>query len=272
MRIMFALLCATLVLAFSGCGEGPERSSTPSPKVVGRAIDYVDGDQELEGYLAYDEARTGKRPGVIVVHEWWGLGEHAKERARRLAAEGYVAFCDDMYGKGRLTDAVEQAKQWSGPIYEDARGVGVRRMEAGLGVLRAQPQLDAERVAAVGFCFGGTLVLEWAWSGADLDAVVSFHGNPRPPQPDEAAGVKASVLVCHGAEDPFVEQAAIQALQQGLRGTPVDWAYVEYAGARHSFTNKSVDALGIPGARYHADADQRSWEHMRTLLKERFAR
>lgn len=280
-RVLALLLVAPLGL--TACGEAdradPEGTpaaapAPPAPRLVERAVAYADGETALEGHFAYDAARSGPLPVVFVVHEWWGLGEHARERARRLAGLGYAAFCVDMYGKGRLTDEFESAQAWSGEIYADLRGIGVRRLEAGrralLEAARADgPELAADRAAAIGFCFGGTLVLEWAWSGADLRAVVCFHGNPRPPAAEEAAGVKAAVLVCHGAADPLVTQEALQELRDGLRATPVDFTFVEYAGARHSFTSPEADTRGFDAVGYHPAADRRSWEHMRALLAEK---
>lgn len=280
-RVLGLLLASALGLAACGEGDGgtPAGSAAAPPADAGprrveRPVAYADGDTALEGHLAYDAARAGPLPVVFVVHEWWGLGGHAKERARRLADLGYAAFCVDMYGKGRLTDEFESAKAWSGEIYADLKGLGVRRLEAGRRALIEAARADglelaADRAAAIGFCFGGTLVLEWAWSGADLRAVVCFHGNPRPPAPEEAADVKAAVLVCHGAADPLVTPEAIQELRDGLRATSVDFTFVEYAGARHSFTSPEADTRGFDAVGYHPAADRRSWEHMRALLAER---
>jgi dienelactone hydrolase len=264
-------LALALALALGGCGEAQSPSpAAPTPaRVTTEAVEYRDGDTVLEGFLAYDAAREGRRPGVLVVHEWWGLGEHAKERARRLAALGHVAFCADMYGKGKLTDDPAQAKEWSGAFYADPQGLARRRLDAALAVLKGHPRVDAQRLGAIGFCFGGSQVLELAWSGAPLRAVVSFHGNPAPPRPEDAAGVNATVLVCHGAADPFVPPEVIHEFEAAMRKTSIDWMLVQYAGAVHSFTSPEADARGLDGAKHHPVADRRSWEHMVALFAER---
>jgi dienelactone hydrolase len=262
-RHALAVLLPALAL-LAACGDKPPQA--PAPKIVTETIAYADGDAELEGYLAYDANREGKRPGILVIHEWWGLGEHPKERARRLAGLGYVAFCADMYGKGKLTDEVPQAQAWSGEFRGDPHGFGRRRVKAGFDVLAGHPRVDPARLGAIGFCYGGSVVMELAWSGADVKGVVSFHGTPTRPRPEDVAGVRSAVLVCHGADDAFVPDEVLAAFERSMREAGIDWHLVKYGGAVHSFTSKAADARGMEGVKYDATADRLSWEHMRAFF------
>ncbi len=237
-------------------------------EVVTKDMTYTHGDVELVGYLAYDDAVEGKRPGVLVIHEWWGLNDYAKRRARMLAALGYVAFAADMYGRGKVTADPKQAGQWAGHLNQD-KDQWMARAKVGLKVLADQPQTDGEKLGAIGYCFGGSTVLNLAIGGADLDAVVSFHGSLPAPTGDEK--IKAAVLVCHGAADGFTEPAAITALTQGMNRSGADWQMVMYGGAKHSFTNPGADGYGMDGVSYDKRADHRSWAHMKRWLKEAFA-
>lgn len=227
-------------------------------------LTYRHGDLELVGSLAYDDALPGRRPGVVVVHEWWGLGEHPRERARRLAGLGYVALAVDMYGGGQVTTDRAVAQKLAGGLRGDP-GLLRARAAAGYEALRAHPRVDPERIAAIGFCFGGTVALQMAYAGLPLRGVVSFHGNPTPP--GEGDAVRARVLVCHGADDPHVQAATIEAFKQAMRERRIDWQWIDYGGAVHSFTNPAADG-SLPGACYDAAADRRSWEHMRQFLAE----
>lgn len=267
-----ALLVAAL-LAGCGDGGGPAPASPPAPPVlVTQSVDYAHGDTQLEGYLAYDAAPAGKRPGILVIHEWWGLDEHPKERARRLAALGYVAFCPDMYGKGRRTDDPQQASAWANEFRSDRFGLGRARIRAGYDVLAANPLVDPARIGAIGFCYGGSVALELAWSGAKVQAVVSFHGQPLPPRPEDVAGVQGRVLVCHGAADDFVSRESLDEFESAMAEAGIAWHLVKYGGAVHSFTNPGADARGIGGVKYHAEADRLSWAHMRAFFEDAFAR
>jgi dienelactone hydrolase len=247
-------------------------SSEEEPALVTEKIEYRDGDVVLEGWLAFDASAEGKRPGVLVVHEWWGLGDHSKRRAEELAKLGYVAFALDMYGKGKLTDDPAEAGKWASAYRGENRDAARRRASVGLAVLSGHERVDAERLAAIGFCFGGTVALELAWSGADLDGVVSFHGDPTHPRSSEAEGVRSAVLVCHGADDPLVPAAALRAFEDSVRAAKLDWQLIQYGGAVHAFTNRAADDRGIPGVGYDEKADRRSWEHMRSFLGEVFGR
>ncbi|QEM68294.1 dienelactone hydrolase family protein [Geobacter sp. FeAm09] len=234
-----------------------------------KVVEYKQGDTVLEGYLAWDDARIGKRPGVLVVHEWTGLGPYAKKRAEMLAKLGYVAFAADIYGKGvRPATPAEAAKVAA--IYKDDRSLMRARARAGLEVLKGQNQVDPKRLAAIGYCFGGTTVLELARDGADLRGVASFHGGLATPTPGDAVNIKARVLALHGADDPFVKADEVAAFQQELRAAKVDWQFISYANAVHSFTNPDAGNDNSKGAAYNEKADKRSWEAMKLFFSEIF--
>jgi dienelactone hydrolase len=232
-------------------------------------IEYRHGDAVLAGYLAYDAAVTGKRPGVLVVHEWWGVNDYAKRRVEQLARLGYVAFALDMYGGGISTTDPKEAERLAG-LFRNDRPLGRARAATGLEVLRKRPQVDPARIAAIGYCFGGTVVLEMARSGADLKGVASFHGGLATPNPADARNIKGKVLVLHGADDTFESAAEIAAFQEEMRQAKVDWQMVYYGGAVHSFTNPNAGKAGIKGVAYDEAADRRSWQTMRDFFDEIF--
>jgi dienelactone hydrolase len=236
--------------------------------VLSSPVEYRQGGALLQGYLAYDDALSGKRPGVLVVHEWWGLNDYVRSRVEKLASLGYVAFALDMYGKDVWTTDPGKAKELSGHLRSSP--LLRERAAAGLEVLRRQPQVDPQRIAAIGYCFGGTTVLELAYSGADVLGVVSFHGGLTVPGPEDAGKLKAKVLVCQGADDGFVPPEAIAAFQEAMRKAGADWLKITYGGAVHSFTNPGADAFGIQGIAYNCKADERSWQHMRDFFGELF--
>lgn len=235
-----------------------------------RAVEYRHGDAVLEGYLAWDDAApAGRRPGVLVVHEWKGLGDYAKSRADQLAALGYVAFAVDMYGKGVYAKTHEEAGRLAG-IYRQDRRLMRDRIRAGLEALRTQPQVDDTRIAAIGYCFGGTTVLELARSGADIRGVVSFHGGLSTPHPHDARQIKARLLVNHGDEDRFTSAADLEAFREEMRQAGVDWQLIIYGGAVHSFTVPTAGDDKSTGVAYNAAADRRSWAAMRAFLADIF--
>lgn len=229
---------------------------------------YKQGKTTLEGYLVYDDAKSGRRPGVLVVHEWTGLGDYAKMRADQLADMGYVAFAADIYGKGLRAKNHEEAGKLSG-IFRSDRNLMRARVQAGLDVLRKNKFVDAEKIAAIGYCFGGTSVLELARSGADIRGVVSFHGGLDTPNPAETRNVKAKILVCHGANDGFTS-ASVAAFQDEMRKSGADWQMISYGGAVHSFTVKEAGSDPSTGMAYDADADRRSWQAMKDFFAELF--
>jgi len=206
---------------------------------------------------------------VLVVHEWWGLNDYAKRRAEELARLGYVAFALDMYGKGKATTDAKEAGRLSG-MFKDNRPLGRARAAAGLDVLRSRPQVDPARLAAIGYCFGGTVVLELARSGADLKGAASFHGSLATPNPADAGNIKGKVLVLHGADDPFESSAEVATFQDEMRQANVDWQMNIYGGAVHSFTNPDSGRAGIKGVAYNEAADRRSWQALRAFFDEIF--
>ncbi len=232
-------------------------------------VEYKHGDVLLEGYMAYDDSIQGKRPGVIVVHEWMGHNPYVRMRAERLAQMGYVAFAIDMYGKGvRARDAKEAAAL--ADIYRSNRQLMRARANAALEVLKKHPLVDSRRNAAIGYCFGGTTVLEMARSGADLAGVVSFHGGLDNPNPSDAKNIKGKVLALHGGDDPFVPVEQVIKFEDEMRKAGVDWQLVTYGGAVHSFTNPEAGNDPSKGAAYNEKADKRSWEAMKTFFGEIF--
>lgn len=238
-------------------------------EIVTETIEYEHDGVKLAGYLAYDDKLEGKRPGVLIVHEWWGLNDYAKRRARQVAELGYVAFALDMYGKGKVTTEREQAQKWSGELY--GKPLMRTRAKAGLDVLAQHERVDPKRIAAMGYCFGGTTVLQLAFSGADIAGVVSFHGNPAPPADHELLDIKAKILVCHGASDAFTPAKQIAAFKDAMTRGRIDWQMIYYGGAVHSFTNRDSGKAGIKGVAYNKPADRRSWQHMRSFFSELFS-
>jgi len=238
-------------------------------EVQTKTIEYNDGDTPLRGYLAWDDAVQGPRPGVIVVHEWWGLNDYARTRAEQLAGMGYVAFAVDMYGDDKVTEHGNEAKEWMQQITANM-DAWRRRALLGLEVLRQQEKVDPQQVAAIGYCFGGATVMQMAYSGADLAGVVSFHGSLPPAAPEDLGRIKARILVEHGAADGFVPAERIAQFQEALEKADADWRMVINGGAKHSFTNPGADAYGIEGLAYDANADHRSWRDMQDFFAEIF--
>lgn len=237
-----------------------------------KKITYKDGAQECHGILAWDDAVKGPRPGVLVVHEWWGLNDYAKMRAEKLAALGYVAFAADMYGDGKVVDHPKDAGAMAGKVRGNVEAWRKRAL-AGLDVLKAQPQCDKTKLAAIGYCFGGSTVLQLALAGTpDLLAVASFHGALPEPSEAEAKQVKAAVLVCHGADDGFIPDKAIKAFRGALDKAAVKYDFVAYPGAKHSFTVPDADKKGIDGIQYNKAADEASWAAMQKLFKEKLGK
>jgi dienelactone hydrolase len=234
-------------------------------------IRYEADGLKMAGYLAFDEKRTGARPGVLVFPEIYGLGEHAKERAECLASEfGYTALACDLHGEGRVAGSLEEAMGMMTPIRSDPERVRARARGA-LDVLAKRPEVNADRVAAIGFCFGGTMALELARGGAKLAAVIGFHSGLATTRPEDAKAIKGSVLVCIGADDPHIPIQQRTEFEREMREGGVQWQMSLYGGVVHSFTNKQADKAGKPEAmRYDARADARSWAEMGLLFNEVF--
>lgn len=256
---IFVILTALL---FSG--------SIAQSAVVTKTISYHDNGIALQGFLAYDNALKGKRPGVLVVHEWWGLNDYARKRATQLAALGYVAFALDMYGKDKVTDHPEQAKEFMQQVNGNVKSWQKRAL-AGLAVLKKQPVTDSSRIAAIGYCFGGSTVQQLAYSGADIRGIVSFHGSLIPPTESAVKQTKAKFLICHGASDPFTKPEALQAYITTMNASGIDWEMVIYAHAKHAFTNPDAGKFGMAALGYNRSTDMRSWEDMKQFFNEIFS-
>ncbi|HEU4366505.1 MAG TPA: dienelactone hydrolase family protein [Candidatus Krumholzibacteria bacterium] len=237
--------------------------STARAEVKMDPVDYTQGDTTLKGFVVYDEAVSGKRPGVIVVHEWWGLNDYPRERAKMLVQSGYVAFVADMFGDGKTTEHPQEAGEWAGALAAN-RETAKARFMAAYDVFRKNARVDPDKIAAIGYCMGGSVVLRMAYDGVDLDGVASFHGGLFP---EPAAGpVKASILVCHGAADGFMPDEVVQQFQKNLAASGADYQFISYGGAKHSFTNPGADKRGIAGIEYNAAADRRSWAALLDFL------
>jgi dienelactone hydrolase len=238
-------------------------------EVQTKSVEYRDGDVLLEGFAAWDDAAAGLRPGVLVVHDWMGISAETRRRCEMLAGLGYVAFAADIYGKGVRPSSGQEAAALAGK-YKGDRALYRRRLKVALAELEKDPHVDRTRLAAIGYCFGGTGVLELARSGADLRGVVSFHGGLDSLHPEDARAIKAKVLVLHGADDPTMSAEQVAAFQDELRKAGVDWQMVYYGGAVHSFTNPGAGSDNSKGAAYNARADRRSWQAMRDFFDEIF--
>lgn len=240
--------------------------------VVGKEITYQSGEVKLHGYLAYDDEIKGKRPGVLVVHEWWGLNDYVRERARMLAKLGYTALALGMYGNGKQAEHPDDAAKFAGEIRRNMPEAE-KRFRAALAQLRTNPTVDPQKVAAIGYCFGGGIVLQMARRGLDLAGVVSFHGSLATTNPAKKGEVKAKVLVLSGADDPYTTPEQIAAFKKEMESAGVDYTFIEYPGAKHAFTNPNADRFGkkfnLPMA-YNAEADRQSWDEMRRFFKELF--
>jgi len=245
------------------------QSVTAFAAVHGETVGYKHDGIELEGYVSYDDATGDKRPAVIVVHEWKGLGDYAKRRADELAALGYVAFAADIYGKGVRPQTHEEAGSQAG-IYKNDRSLMRGRVRAAYDLLKEHPLVDSSRIGAIGYCFGGTTVLELARSGADVKGVVSFHGDLSTPAPADAKNIKGKVLVEHGGDDTFTA-AGVDSFKKEMSDAGVDMRMDIYPGAVHSFTVKEAGNNPSSGMAYNEEADRKSWDAMKAFFVEVFA-
>jgi dienelactone hydrolase len=245
-----------------------------SAKIKGEEVEYSSEGVTLKGYLAYDDEIKEKRPGILVVHEWWGHNEYARKRARMLAELGYTALAVDMYGDGKQAAHPDDAGKFAGELYKNIP-VAKGRFLAALEFLKKQESVDAENIGAIGYCFGGGVVLAMARMGVDLKGVVSFHGSLATQTPAKEGDVKARVLVCHGAADAFSTKEEITAIKKEMRDAKVDFTFKAYPGAKHSFTNPDADTYAKKfnlGVAYNAKADKASWNDMKAFFKKTFAK
>jgi dienelactone hydrolase len=257
---MKRLLVTSIVLAFAFAAHAAIQTKT---------IEYKQGDTTLEGVIVYDDAVKAKRPGVLIVHQWLGITEYEKTRATMLAKLGYVAFCADIYGKGVHPQDTKEAGV-EATKYKTDRTLLRARVNAGLAEFKKSDLVDSKRIAAIGYCFGGTTVIELARSGTELNGVVSFHGGLDSPTPADGRNIKCKVLACHGADDPFVPAKDLTAFESEMRDNKVDWQLIAYGGAVHSFTQPMAGNDNSKGAAYNEAADKRSWEAMKQFLAELF--
>ncbi len=250
-KISMLIISLAACLSFSGA----------MAEVRSAAVAYKDGDENLTGYLYWNDAVEGKRPGVLVVHEWWGLNEYAKSRAQQLAELGYVAFAVDMYGGNRVTSHPKQAGEWMKATVSNLDNWR-RRAQTGLAKLRSLSMTDNRRLAAIGYCFGGATVMQLAYAGADLDAVVSFHGSLPLPNGNEAQNISGRVVIEHGNDDAFVPPERVEAFKAAMNDAGVNLVFNGYDGVVHGFTNPDAGRFGIDNLRYDEAADEASWRSM----------
>lgn len=248
-----------------GCWTGPGWAAIQT-----ETIEYTAGSVKAKGFLAWDDAITGPRPGVLVVHEWWGLNDYARDRARQLAEMGYVAFAADLYGDGKTAPHPKEAGEMAGQVRANVADWRARA-SAAVAVLKRSAHVDPTRLAAIGYCFGGATALQLGLAGEDLKAIATFHAGFVVPALEEAKKIKAGVLVCHGAQDGFVPEATLQQFRQVLDEAHVDYEVVYYGGARHSFTVPDAGTHGVDGLRYSETADRRSWQRLTQFLEEKFS-
>lgn len=246
-------------------------TTVASAGVKTKDVEYTHDGTKLKGFLAWDDAVQGKRPGVLVVHEFWGLNDYARKRAEQLAGMGYVAFACDMYGEGKLAQHPMEASQMAGEVRKNIK-MWQGRAQAGLKILQDNENVDAKKIAAIGYCFGGSTALQLGYSGADVAAIVTFHGALPIPDADQAKAIKAKVLICHGALDSFIPEATIQKVRTALEDAKVDFEMIYYGGAVHSFTVPGADKAGMKGVAYNEAADRRSWQAMQDLFAEVFGK
>lgn len=242
-------------------------------EIKGTEVSYSEGGTTFKGYVATDSAKKGKRPGILVVHEWWGHNTYARKRANMLAELGYTALAVDMYGDGKQAKHPEDAKKFSSAVFQNMPSARARFLAA-MDVLKSQPNVDGGKIAAIGYCFGGGVVLAMARMGVDLDGVASFHGSLKTPSPAKKGTIKGKVLVLNGADDPFTRAEDISNFKKEMSDAGVDFKFVNYPGAKHSFTNPEADSnaqkFNIPALQYNEVADRESWAEMQGFFKDIF--
>ncbi|GAA4808566.1 dienelactone hydrolase family protein [Litoribaculum gwangyangense] len=269
--LIFLMSFGMIVSCKDKAKENIEEMTVKEINVEGTEVSYSTDSTQMKGYMAYDKNLEGKRPGVIVVHEWWGHNDYTRKRADMLAELGYTAIAIDMYGDGKQAAHPEDAGKFSGMVMKNI-DVAKARFDAALNVLKNNPSVDSTKIAAIGYCFGGSVVLTMANAGEDLDAVAAFHsGVQLPIMPNNK--LKAKVLVANGADDPFVSPESVANFKKAMDSIHADYKYVAYDGAKHAYTSKGATALGekfgLP-LEYNAEADAKSWEALQNLLTETF--
>jgi dienelactone hydrolase len=244
-------------------------STAAAAEIQTKQVEYRHGETVLQGFIAWDDAVKGKRPGVLVVHEWWGHNQHVRDQAKRLAEAGYVGFAVDMFGKGKVTTHPKEAQSFMAEAKKDPAVISAR-FQAALQQLKQEPHVAADRIAAIGYCFGGSVVLDAARSGADLDAAVSFHGALATKHPAQPGKMRTPVLILTGAADPFVPGEQVVAFTEEMKAAGAAFQVVSYSGAKHGFTNPDADKAGLEALAYNAEADHQSWAAMLAFFKDVF--
>ena len=244
-------------------------NSYSNAQIHSEYVKYYDGEALLEGYVTYNKSISGERPAVIVVHDWKGISEFTTSRCDSLAKLGYVAFAADIYGKDSRPSNTKEAGNVAS-IYKNDRQLTRKRINLALDEVNKIDMVSKGKIAVIGYCFGGMVALELARNGADIKGAVSFHGNLDTPNPEDAKNVKSKILVLNGAVDPFVPAAQIKAFEEEMNSAGVDWQFVNYSGAVHSFTNPGSGNDNSKGAAYNEKADKRSWLAMKSFFEEIF--
>lgn len=237
-------------------------------QAAGHDVDYSEGAIQFKGYFV--SGGKGAKGSVLIIPEWWGLNEYSKSRADQLAALGYNAFAVDMYGSGQVTTDPSKAKEWSGPFYADPT-LMTKRVQRGLDALVAQSGVDKNKIAVIGYCFGGSSALQFALSGGDVRGAAAFHGGLKLPAPTDPAAVKAKFVIFEGEDDPFVPAEERAAFRKLLKDAELDFTWIDYSGAIHAFTNPKATSFNIPGIAYNESADRQSWGHLQQFLHDLFS-
>jgi len=279
MRISFLPLFIFSALIFISCNNSESiatnetKDSTSTAQVKEENITYNGDNITMNGYVVYKDSGQEKKPAVLVVHEWWGLNDYSKRRARELADLGYVAMAVDMFGNGQNASSPDEAMKLAGPFYQNPQ-LAKSRLDAALAKLKTYPQVDTSNIAAIGYCYGGYSVLNAAKLGEPLKGVVSFHGNLGGVKPDKNL-LKAKVLVLHGEADPIVKQDEVSQFRKQMDSVGADYTFKSFPNAKHAFTNPAADSVENKfhiGVGYNADADRQSWNDMKDFLRSLFGK
>jgi len=243
--------------------------SITQAKIITEEVKYKEAGEEYTSFITYDDSIKGKRPGILIVHEWWGLDDYPKYRAEMLAKLGYVAFAVDMYGTGKVTDKAEQAKVWMTEATTDVEWWRERAI-AGITRLKQHKLVNNSKIAAIGYCFGGGTVIQLAYGGIDIKGIVSFHGSLPIAEESSFGKIKTKMLIAHGNADPFIPREIVTKFQDTLDKAGADWNMITYGNVLHSFTNPKSDSRGMDALKYDKDADKQSWQAMLAFFDDIF--
>ncbi len=268
-KYRFTILFICINLGFVACKEKNLPSGKDHPKIITKNTYYSHAGKPLQGYLAHPKKWDKKKPGILLIHEWTGLGDYVKKRSNMLARLGYVAFAMDMYGKGIRAKDHKEAAALMGK-YLKKPGLMLGRMKTSLDILKSNPMVDTNNIAVIGYCFGGKAALMLAYSGEDIKGIVSFHGSLEPPNNKEANRIKTKLLIHHGAEDKFIPAKKVEQFREALKKANVDLTFVSHKGAVHGFTRWSAGNDKSTGIAYNKEADESSWKSMQQFFKTIF--